>query len=196
MLRQAEESDNTTRAREIRQALTDIHDLATKDWNKLTKKYGALEDLYSTMQPWPGQLPSATIVPTTSGALPMTIGPPVSVPPTTVPPPESIEFPRPGIPHRPGGWVPRSPNRPAGSSIRPVFPVRPLRPVSPGLPSPKPAPKPAISGAGGSTRPPPSPAPRPRNRLPSRPSSRPRSPGRPRSGCNRPTRCRCRPPSP
>ena len=72
MLHQAEESDNTTRAREIRQALEFIHDHSTNIRSKLTTKYGALEDLYITMQPWPGHLPLATIAPTTSVALPMT----------------------------------------------------------------------------------------------------------------------------
>ena len=92
MLHQAEEADNTTRAGEIRQALTEIHDHSTNIRSKLTKKYGALENLYITMQPWPGHLPLATIAPTTSVALPMTIGPPVSVPPTTVPPVERLDI--------------------------------------------------------------------------------------------------------
>ena len=90
MLHQAEEANNATQAGKIRQVLTDIHIHSTRIRSELTEKYGPLENLYITMQPGPGHLPLATIAPTTSVALPMPIGPPVSVPPTTVPPVERL----------------------------------------------------------------------------------------------------------
>ena len=93
MLRQAEVSDNVTRANEIRQALDYINKVATDRWDDLTTTYGSLDDLSRAMGLPPMQMPPATVVPTTSGALPVTIGPPVSVPPTTVPPPGRLNFP-------------------------------------------------------------------------------------------------------
>ena len=98
MLGQAEESDAATQGPGIRHALKELHDLATMEWVTLTTKYGALDGMSNTMQQPPMPLTSATGVPTMSGALPVTIGPPVSIPPMTAPPPGRLNIPFPEYP--------------------------------------------------------------------------------------------------
>ena len=93
MLGQAEESDTATQGHEIRYALEIANDRATMEWITLTRKYGPLDGMSNTMQQPPMPLPQATGVPTMSGALPVTIGPPESIPPMTVSPPDRLNIP-------------------------------------------------------------------------------------------------------
>ena len=93
MLTRAEETENATRVREIHGELEALYKLSSRAWNNLTRKYGALDELPSSTELSPMQLSSATDVPTTLGALPVTTGPPVSVPPMTVPPPGQLNIP-------------------------------------------------------------------------------------------------------
>ena len=93
MLTRAEETANATRVREIHGELEGLYNVSSKTWNNLTRKYGALDELSSSTGPSPMQLSSATDVPTTLGAPPVTTGPPVSVPPMTVPPPGQLNIP-------------------------------------------------------------------------------------------------------
>ena len=93
MLTRAEETENAPRVREIHRELEVLYKLSSKAWDNLTRKYGALDDLASSAGQSPMQLSSATDVPTTLGAPPVTTGPPVSVPPMTVPPPVQLNVP-------------------------------------------------------------------------------------------------------
>ena len=98
--RRAEESDSATRAYSIRQALKDIHRFTTSALDELTIKHGALNVLstQATQATRTMQLRPETVVPTMSVALPVTVGPPVTVPLTTVPLPGRLAVPVPAHP--------------------------------------------------------------------------------------------------
>ena len=106
MSRRARKSHDVSRAGEIRKVLETINEFATRVLAGLTAKYGPLDDLFiqpaQTMGRPPMQLPSATIVPTSPGALPAPIGPPVRVPPTTVATPVRLDIPVPAHRVAPG----------------------------------------------------------------------------------------------
>ena len=106
MSRRARKSHDVSRADEIRKVLETINEFATRVLAGLTAKYGPLDDLFiqpaQTMGRPPMQLPPATIVPTSPGALPAPIGPPVRVPPTTVATPGRLDIPVPAHRVAPG----------------------------------------------------------------------------------------------
>ena len=91
MLRQAEESHDAARADQIRQALEEIRRYTTREIDKLTRKYGALDTL-STQATRTTQATQAMLRP------PATAGPPVTVASTTVPPPSQFDIPGPAYP--------------------------------------------------------------------------------------------------
>ena len=101
MLRQAEESHDTVRADQIRQALEEIRRYTTRQIDKLTRKYGALDTLstLSTLSTQATQATQAMLRP------PATAGPPATVASTTVPPPSQFDIPGPAYsivaPHNP-----------------------------------------------------------------------------------------------
>ena len=146
MSRRAGKSLDIARADEIRKVLETIDEFATRVLDNLTTKYGPLDDLSiqptQTMGRPPMQLPPATVVPRSPGALPAPIGPPVGVPPTTVATPGRLDIPVPAHPVAPG--------------VDPAFP-EPIggRDHATGVPGPPPAsslPEPFLSEAGGLRR--------------------------------------------
>ena len=91
MLRQAEEWHNAARADPIREALEDIRRYTTRQIDKLTRKYGALDTL-STQATRTTQATQAMLRP------PATADPPVTVASMTVPPPSQFDIPGPADP--------------------------------------------------------------------------------------------------
>ena len=143
MVRHARNSRDAARADEIRQVLETIDKYATRVLDNLTTNHDALDALSiqaaRTMPRPPMQLPPATVVSTTPGALPAPIGPPVRVPPTTVPPLGRLDIPVPAHPIA-LGVDPAFPE-PAGGLVHTT-----------GVPGPPPAsslPEPSLSDAGG-----------------------------------------------
>ena len=91
MFRRSEESDNTARAYEIRQALESINQSTTRELDELTRKYGALRALST----WATQTVQATQA---MQRPPATAGSPVTVASTTVAPPGQLDIPGPAHP--------------------------------------------------------------------------------------------------
>ena len=131
MSRRATESGDATRAYAIRNAVEVINRLTSKELDRLTTRYGALDALF-TRDIRAMQLPPPGVGRTTSAALPVTFGPPVRVPPMTVPPPGRLDILVPAHP------IARAVNpafpEPAGGFVQPTD--VPVPPSASGLPGP------------------------------------------------------------
>ena len=89
--RRARASGDAARVYPLHKALETIHAVLSEELDKLTTRYGALDALY-TQDLRAMQLPPPRVGPTASAASPVTIEPPVRVPPMTVPPPGRLDI--------------------------------------------------------------------------------------------------------